>query len=368
VRVVCISSLEGGGPVTHMRDLLPRVAAAGADVELACQSESVAEMFRRVGIPTRVLPLRSKWDVFGALRMRRLLAGADVVHTHDRRAWLLAGPLARRLGARLVHTYHGVPEELACTVGRHQPSARAPIPFMRRMWLLHGHLRIERWLARLGTVIVPSRAMAQFLLAHGFVPRQVEVLYSRIDPRRREPGVAHSPLAVGVSAVLTPRKGIDLLVSACARLSVPTRLHIFGDGEMRGPLEEQARRVGVDTTFHGWVSDVRDHLESLDLFVLPSRGENFPIAILEAMAAALPVVATRVGGIPELVVDGVTGVLVEPEDVDALRGALDALATDPVRRATLGRQGAMRIERAFDSAMAGPTMLRLYRRLCASST
>jgi glycosyltransferase involved in cell wall biosynthesis len=368
VRVVCISSLEHGGPITHMRDLLPRIAAAGADVELICQSETVAVMFRRLGITARVLPLRSKWDVGGAVRMRGLLAGADVVHTHDRRAWLLAGPLARGLGARLVHTYHGVPEEVAGVVGAPGQRASARVPSLRKAWLLHGHLRLESWLARLGTVIVPSQAMARFLRSHGFAARRLEVLHSRIDLRRGAPGVAHSPLSVGVSAVLTRRKGIDLLVAACACLSVPVRLHVYGDGEMRGDLQEQARRVGVDTVFHGWVPDVRDRLEDLDLFALPSRGENFPIAILEAMAAALPVVATRVGGVPELVVDGVTGLLVESDDVDALRRALDALAADPARRHTLGQRGAARIQDGFNAAAAGPTMLDLYRRLCASST
>jgi glycosyltransferase involved in cell wall biosynthesis len=363
VRVVCISSLENGGPITHMRDLLPRIADAGADVELICQSEAVAETFRRLDIATRVLPLCSKWDLGGAVRMRRLLAGADVVHTHDRRAWLLAGPLARGLGARLVHTYHGVPEELAGMVGAHGPRARAKTSPLRRAWLLHGHLRLESWLARLGTVIVPSQAMAHFLQAHGFAACRVEVLHSRIDPRRRVPGAAHSPLSVGVSAVLIPRKGIDLLVSACARLSVPARLHVYGDGEMRGDLQEQARRVGVDTTFHGWVPDVRDHLEDLDLFVLPSRGENLPISILEAMAAALPVVATRVGGVPELVVDGENGLLVAPDDIEALSSALEALAGDPERRSLLGRRGALRVARQYDAAGAGPAMLDVYRGL-----
>jgi glycosyltransferase involved in cell wall biosynthesis len=364
--VVCISSLEKGGPVTHMRDLLPRLVAAGADVRLVCQSTPIAEMFADLGIPAAVSPLRSKWDLAGLARMRPLLSGAEIVHTHDRRAWLLAGPLATALGARLVHTYHGVPELLAPLVGRNQPCH--PIAAgLRSKWLLGGHLRIEARLARLGTVVVPSQAMAHFLTGHGFPPRRLRVLQSRINPRRREPGPAHRPLAVGTAALLAPHKGIDVLLSACARLTVPARLHVYGDGELRGPLEAQARRLGVDATFHGWVGDLRDRLEDLDLFVLPSRGENLPISILEAMAAALPVVATRVGGVPELVVENVTGLLVEPDNVESLGDALDALARDPERRSLFGRRAALRIAQHYDSASAGTAMLDVYRQLCAAN-
>jgi glycosyltransferase involved in cell wall biosynthesis len=363
MKVVCVSSLAAGGPVTHMRDLLPRLVDAGVQVRVVCQTATVAEMFADVGIPADVSPLRGKWDLAGLARMRPLLSGADIVHTHDRRAWLLVGPLARALGMRLVHTYHGVPELLASLVGQDQPTARPSGSRVRASWLLSGHLRIEAWLARLGTVVVPSEAMARFLVQHGFPVTRLRVLHSRIDPRRCEPGPAHRPLAVGTAAVLAPHKGIDVLVSACARVTVPAHLHIYGDGELRAPLEAQALRLGVDATFHGWVGDLRDRLEDLDLFVLPSRGENLPISILEAMAAALPVVATRVGGVPELVVDGETGLLVDPDNVESLGGALNALAGDPERRSLFGRRAALRISQHYDAAAAGTAMLDVYRRL-----
>ena len=101
----------------------------------------------------------------------------------------------------------------------------------------------------------------------------------------------------------------------------------------------------------------------LDVFVLPSRGENLPIAILEAMAAALPVVATRVGGVPEVVVDSVTGLLVEPEDAAGLAGALDRVASDEAFRQRLGQAGATRIVEHFDARSTARQMVELYRTL-----
>jgi glycosyltransferase involved in cell wall biosynthesis len=368
ISVVYVSSLEAGGPVTHMRDLVPQVVAAGARVRVICQSEDVAASYRTMGVAAHVSPLMSKWDVRGAARIRRLLRGADVVHTEDRRALLLVGVLARACGAQLVHTYHGVPEELGPMVGRSGAGPAAGVSRARLAWIRHGHMRIESSLAHLATVVTPSHAMERFLVSYNFPPERVEVVHSRIDLRRREPGPAHSPLALATAAVLDQNKGIDVLIAACARAAVPTRLHIYGDGDRRAALEEQARRLGVDVTFYGRVKDVRDRLErDVDIFVLPSRGENLPISILEAMAAAVPVIATHVGGIPELVVDGVTGLLVEPDDVGALAGAVEDLARHPTRREELGRGGARRIAECFNSVQTGPIMVELYRKLCASS-
>jgi glycosyltransferase involved in cell wall biosynthesis len=151
-------------------------------------------------------------------------------------------------------------------------------------------------------------------------------------------------------------------------MQVPSHLHIFGDGSLRGQLQGQAVRLGVEATFHGYVDDVRSRLRELDIFVLPTRGDNLPIAILEAMAEAIPVVATRVGGIPELVADRHTGLLVEPDDVNALAIALNELSSDESLRVTCGRNGALRIQSEFNAGQEGMKMVQLYRSLCGSST
>lgn len=370
VRVLYVSTLPDGGPVSHVLNLAPRVAQAGATVRLLCATPEVAAQARRLGIDAVSNPLRSKADVTSAARLWPRLRGADIVHTQDRRALLLCGPAARGLArTRLVHTYHGLPEELAGLPGR--PEARPAGPPLRAAWKLHGHLRLEALLVRLGAVVVPSHALANFLISHGFPTARVHVVPSRIDIRRDAPGPPHRPVRLATAARLERHKGVDVLLDACARLTDWTgqvHLDIYGEGACRIELEQRAAAHGLDVTFHGNVANVRDRLLEADIFVLPSRGENLPITILEAMAAALPVVATRVGGVAELVEDGVSGRLVEPDDAAGLAEALAGLILDSERRAAMGRAGVARVAEHFDAAEAGREMLDLYSSLCASST
>jgi glycosyltransferase involved in cell wall biosynthesis len=122
----------------------------------------------------------------------------------------------------------------------------------------------------------------------------------------------------------------------------------------------------VPARFHGFVEDMSEHLLATDVFVLPTRGDNFPVSILEAMAYAVPVVATKVGGVPEQVDDGVTGSLVDPDDPDALAGALASLLADPGRRASFGRAGSQRVRAEFDRVGMARRTLRLYEELCGA--
>lgn len=359
MRVVYVSTLRGGGPVSHLLDLAPAVAAAGADVAVVCASDDVAAAFAARGIATAVAPLEHKLDVARAARLRGLLRGADVVHTQDRRAGLLARTQAPLAGAAVVHTLHGLPEEIAASVGRGRIVVAPGVTRTRVAWLLHGYLRIEALLARLGAVVTVSHAMADFLVEHGLPRGRVHVIPSGIDVRRREPPPPHDPPRIGTTTNLEYWKGVDVLLDACALLERPYRLEVFGDGSQRGELEAQARRLGVAATFHGRVGDVRDRLEELDVFVLPSRAENLPIAILEAMAAALPVVATRVGGVRELV----EAELVEPDDPHALARALDALLADAERRRELGAANAARAAADFAPDAVARRTIELYERL-----
>jgi glycosyltransferase involved in cell wall biosynthesis len=368
VRTVYVSTLERGGPVSHLETLVPHVMAAGVDVGLVCQSRAVATAFQALGVPARVVPLTSKFDLAGAVRLLPELGTADVVHTHDRRAGLLARPIARLKGAQVVHTYHGLPEEIAPRLGAALDRRSEKASRLRLAWLEHGYLSIESVLARLGMVIAPSRVMADFLVRHGVPARSVEVVPSGIVVRRTDPEPIHAPARIGTVTRLDRWKGVDTLLSACARVRVAVRLDVFGDGPERAVLETQARALGVDATFHGFVAEARDRVGDLDVFVLPSRAENFPISILEAMACAVPVVATRVGGIPELVRDGDGGVLVEADDAGGMARAIEGLITHPAHRDTIARSGARRARERFDPRHLAGRMIQLYERLCASST
>jgi len=267
------------------------------------------------------------------------------------------------------HTLHGMPEEIAARIGR--PDAPDPPGVSRRRiaWLEHGYLPIEATLTRLGHVIAPSQAMADFMLAHRFSPRLLHVIPYGIElgddaPATTEPGT----LVAGVAANLEYWKGIDVLLEAAARMEAPVRLEIYGVGALEAELKRQAQELGVDARFHGFVTDIRERLARVDVLVQPSRADNLPLAILEAMACSLPVVGARVGGIPELVVDGETGLVVEAESPAALAAALDSLAADPERRRELGRRGRDRAAEHFSADGIARQTVALYEELCGSST
>ena len=369
MRVVYVSTIERGGPLTHLRQLVPRVAAEGVDVQVLCGSEELAETFRRLDVPAEAVPVANKLDVRGAAALLSRLQGADLVHTHDRRAGLF-GRLAGRLrGARVLHTLHGMPEEIAARIGWEEAPDPPGISRARIAWLLQGYLRIEAALTRLGHVIAPSQAMADFMLEHGFPPRLVHVIPYGIEPASVDGTKrADDVLVAGVAANLEYWKGIDVLLEAARLARAPLRLEIYGVGALRNELEAQARAAGVDARFHGFVTDMREPLAGLDVLVQPSRADNLPLAILEAMAAGLPVVGTRVGGIPELVADGETGLVVEPENPTALAAALDSLASSPARRAELGEAGRARAAELFSPEVVARRTVALYRELCGSST
>ncbi len=219
-------------------------------------------------------------------------------------------------------------------------------------------------LARLGTVVVPSRAVADFLAEHGLPRDRLRVVPNGIDVRRTEPTPAHDPLVVGTAGILEHRKGIDVLIEACSRTKKPVRLEVFGEGSLRNELERQASEAGVDAVFHGDVAGFRDRLPELDIFVLASRDENLPMALLEAMAAAVPVISTRVGGVTELIEDGVSGLVVEPEAAAAVAAAIDSLAADELFRERIARAGGRRVAEQFSQEVMARQMVDLYEELC----
>jgi glycosyltransferase involved in cell wall biosynthesis len=369
MKVAYVSTIERGGPLTHLKQLVPCVAEQGVDVRVFCASDDVAVSFRRLGVEAETVPVAHKLDLAGAAALSRRLADADLVHTHDRRAGLYGRLGARLHGARVVHTLHGMPEEIAVRIGRDDPPVPPGVSRARVLWLLHGYLPIERSLTRLGHVVAPSRAMANFMLAHRFPRSRLHVIPHGIDPGVESSRPHGGPaLVAGVAGNLEHWKGIDVLIEAAALASPPWRLEIYGTGSLRDELEHLAHARGVDARFHGFVPDLREKLAQLDLLVQPSRADTFGLSVLEAMAVGLPVVGARAGGIPELIVDGGTGLLVEPEDPQALAAALDSLAAEPERRRELGRRGRQRVVEHFSvDAMVGRT-IELYEELCGSST
>ncbi len=153
---------------------------------------------------------------------------------------------------------------------------------------------------------------------------------------------------VGTLSRLDWTKGIDVLFSALPCLPEVTAV-VVGKGDAEASLRAMAARMGVSdrVVFAGWTDQPGAWLQSFDVFVLPSRAEGLPLSICEAMLSGLPVVATAVGSVPEVVVDGTTGLVIPVDDPDALVRALQSLVSDPALRARMGEAGRERAARDF---------------------
>jgi glycosyltransferase involved in cell wall biosynthesis len=189
-------------------------------------------------------------------------------------------------------------------------------------------------------VVCVSRYTAGLAEAGGAPPENVRVLANPVDVDRFS-GRTGEPRDIDVLFVgrLSVEKGVDTLIRAVAPLSGDTNVVIAGDGAERRRLEQIASELGAKVTFLGWVSKAelpalvrRAHVQ-----VIPSRSEALPMVALEALASGTPVIASRVGGLPEMVVDGENGFLFDKDDVDGLRKALDVALTDRARIDTMRR-------------------------------
>jgi glycosyltransferase involved in cell wall biosynthesis len=185
--------------------------------------------------------------------------------------------------------------------------------------------------------------------------RRVHVVYSGISTSDEPAGAAletRNLVIIGTACRLIEAKGVQDLIVAVSRLKTEfpqVRLKVAGDGPHRDLLVSAAREQDAlgEVQFLGWIDDLRPLLRTWDVFALPSHDEGMPIAILEAMSEGLPVVATKVGGIPELVEEERTGYLVPPKDANALWTALRRLVMDSHLRSQLGSQGRRRAKSKF---------------------
>lgn len=327
----------------------------GPFVELAA-----ADGFRTFFVDvSRLFRLRAALQLSQLLHDQR----ADVLHTH---VHLAAGVLGR-LAARIAH----VPVVAHMHIENHFRPQRAAAVVSRAL-----DNRTARWCARILAVSDDTRRAFE---RQGYPAALMETVYNGIDvpPRSNGAGLraelglpADAPLA-GEIARLCDVKGQRELIRAAA--SVPElRVVLVGEdleagGAFRAGLEREATELGVAdrVRFTGYRDDADALLDELDVFVLPSWIEGLPLTVLEAMAHGKPVVATGVGGTPELVVDGETGVLVPPRDPDALAAALRELAADPDRARRLGEAGRRRVEERFSAEAMTSRVLAVYDELLA---
>lgn len=293
--------------------------------------------------------------------------------------------LARAKGASIIHCHHYSP----FVYGR---IATLLNPGLRLVFTEHGRLSdgppsakrrlVNPVLGRLpGSLIAVSHALRQSMIEEGFPSARLGVVHNGIDAgappsasarrcARAKLGFTDGTLVVGTIARLNPVKDLGTLISGFAAVRAirpDAALVIVGDGEERSRLDETARALGVSGTVHllGHRDDARDLLPAFDIFANSSTSEGISLTILEAMAAGLPVVATRVGGTPEVVDDQVDGLLVPSRDPRAIGDAICALAVDPVRRHSLGAAGRLAVSERFTIDRMVEHYAQLYLRLAS---
>lgn len=362
--------ITGPGPATVARrprvvQVIPTLRTGGLEnVVLRLVTHFESSLSQGVVTPAKNGPLAGKFpsgvsivamgeqhrpDRFNALRMARVFRRLrpDIVHTRN---WTCIDAI---LGARLA----GVPHVIH---GEHGREAADPTGANRL------RRRVRRALAPLVSQFVTvSRDLNRWLVEDVRVPaRKVRTIYNGVDTDRFVPGDREAARrqmeiprgwgVVGTVGRLDPVKDQAGLIRAFAATTAqrPSVLLIVGDGPLRSELDALKRELGLDDRVRllGERTDIPQILQALDCFVLPSVGEGISNAILEAMATALPVVATRVGGNVELVEDGETGLLVEVGRRDALVRALDCYLGDPAIACKHGAAARARAEREFGLA------------------
>jgi len=283
-------------------------------------------------------------EIFRPLEAWLLDWKPDVLHTHQVGALLYAGPAARKAGVpTVVHTEHGKHYGGRTTL---RWLGRAACRQADRVFCVSADIAEE----------VRSRKIAPLHKVR-VVPNGIEAIEFAGDPStgraaRVELGIPPDVPTIGTVGRLVEVKRQGDLIRAFGevRSALPTaRLLIVGDGPLRGDLERLASQLGLEDAIHfaGYQARPAACLAAMDVFAMTSSSEGMPLAILEAWAASLPVVATRVGGLGELVIEGENGILVEPGDMAALARALIALSTNPSMASRLGEAGREMVGRSF---------------------
>ena len=311
------------------------------------------------GIPVHVLPWsREKLDYFTFRKVGRVLREQriDVIHSHN------TGPFFHgALGATLA----GVKTHI------HTDHAR-PFPDSVR-WMVAEHL-----LSHLAYRVVGVSDDTTHNLRHyekipegklATIPNGIDLQPIRSDATqlRHELGIAPGTPVIGTAGRLAHQKGLEFLVQAAEILRPrfpDLKVLIVGEGSEQAALQNMVDRAGLQENVHllGLRMDIPDLLALFDIYALPSRWEGLPMAILEAMAAGLPIVGSAVGGVPTAVREGVNGFLVEPEDAASLAGSLERLLNDPHLRRRMGEAGRKRYEASFTARQMTRRYEKLYLR------
>lgn len=350
IKVTRISGAE-----RHLLVLLEALRQRGVDAHLLMLVEAdkpMADMAREAqarGIPLRALTIQRDIDPSLVFKLRRALReiAPDIAHSHLIHADLYGLCAAKLAGIGVLISSRHNDDQF-----RHHPVWRRISP-----WL---------WRATSGGIAI-SAAIKDFMIQVEGAPSEKihvaryglpETWVADAELRAARQGLCaelrldEDALLLGIVCRLVEQKGVAYALRAFQRMRArfPTaHLVIAGDGELRSELETLAAELGIAAHVHwlGWRRDAATMIGAFDALLLPSQWEGFGLVLLEAMARRVPVIASRVSAIPEVVVHGETGLLVAPRDVDALAAAMNRLLADHALRQHMGLLGAARLEERF---------------------
>jgi glycosyltransferase involved in cell wall biosynthesis len=381
-----IARLNMGGPALHVAYLSAGLRERGYETILVAGTvgrgeDSMAYVADRHGVP--VVPLAE--------------LSREISPLNDARAALHLAQMIRRERPQILHTHTAKAGAVGRIAALLAGDARPPIV----IHTFHGHVLrgyfnalqtlgfrlLERWLARVSTALVAvSPQVRDDLVRLGVAPAAkfaVIRLGIELEERvsadgdlraatRRALGVPGDAFLVGWIGRMTAVKNTDEVIEALRRLrdrDVDAWLCMVGDGPDRDRLERLASQLGVvrRCLFPGYQDDVGRFYAAFDALVLPSVNEGTPVSAIESLAAERPVVATRVGGVPDVVADGEDGFLVEPGSTDALADRIERLARDPALRERMGAAGRARVLDRYAVARLVDDVDRLYRSLLATT-
>jgi glycosyltransferase involved in cell wall biosynthesis len=381
-----IGRLNVGGPALHVAYLSAGLAERGYETTLVAGSvargeDEMAFVAEGLGVPVlrldamhrNISPLR---DSVAVARLARLIRETrpHILHTHMAKAGAVGRLAALSAGSArppvVLHTFHG-------HVLRHYFDPVRNAAFRT----------LERLLARGTTALVAvSPQVREELVSLGVAPRkQFAVVRLGVElservaaqdgwrgERRRLLGIPPERFVVGWIGRMTEVKRTDHVLLAFRRLretGVDACLCLVGDGPDRPAIERRAHELGImrDTLFLGFQQEVAQFYAAFDALLLPSASEGTPVSAIEALAAGRPVVATRVGGVPDVVRDGEDGVLAEPGAIDELADGLARLARDPALREQMGAAGRQRALKRYSVQRLVEQMDLLYRSLLEAS-
>jgi len=368
---VAVADLWAGAEV-QLKALLSKLAlnpALSLSVVLF-NGGRLQEEIEKLGIPVTVFP-ENRWGnarIFRELVYRFKQEDIQIVHTHKHKDTILAAPAAKFCGIpRVVRTVHGLPEPF-------QGIKAVRMNFYESMERIVHRRCVDAVIAVSGQIedkFKADRDVRRVTCIRNGIDLEEKSI--QVDRRHilKVLGIDLTTHVIGTVGRLTPVKGLPYLLMAGKTLlerGMAVKVLIVGDGGIRTDLEKQARDMEISTNvvFLGHREDTDQLLQAMDIFVLPSMSEGVPMALLEAMAASRPIVASRVGGIPEVVKNGVEGLLVEPKDVKGLAESFLQIIQYPDMARKMGEAARKRVEREFSATGMAEQVGSLYHELMES--